>query len=86
MPERPGTVCDKEGHVRLVVPRLDLAAYLTLAIGQLRPYAARDPNAAAHLIRTLKALKTSIVDADKRALVDVELARLCHTTGTEKED
>ncbi len=76
MPSRPCSLSDPAGHVRVVVPRLTFADYLQTAIGQLRPYAVRDPNAAAHLLRTLAIVRDTISDPACRELIETERRRV----------
>lgn len=76
MPRRAGTLYDRGGHVRVVVPRLAFADYLRTAIGQLRPYAVQDPNAAAHLLRTLDLIIPAIMDKRDRELATLERERV----------
>ncbi|WP_167737596.1 DUF2254 domain-containing protein [Sphingomonas parva] len=76
LPRRSTVVRDKEGRPRLLLRRLSFGDYLNSAIGQLRPYAARDPNAAAHLARTLEVVGKSIRDNENHALLRAELDRV----------
>ncbi len=76
MPSRPGAMRDQDGKLRVIVPRLTFEDYLQTAIGQLRPYAVRDPNAAAHLLNTLKIVGDSIADEGDRELVESERERV----------
>ena len=75
MPSRPPQLADSDGTIRLTIPRLRFANYLETAIGRLRPYATRDPNAGAHLLQTLDALRDGIVNGPHRALVEAERHR-----------
>ncbi len=76
MPRRNSTLRDEDGHVRVLVPRLIFADYLHLAVGQLRPYAARDPNAATHLLRSLETVAESVTDPANRTIIERERERL----------
>jgi uncharacterized membrane protein len=76
MPRPSVSLRDEHAHVRVLVPRLFFADYLKLAVGQLRPYAARDPNAAAHLLSVLETVAASVTDIADRALVEDERERL----------
>jgi uncharacterized membrane protein len=76
MPERPGRLRDEEGGIRLVIPRLSFADFVNTAIGQLRPYAASDPNAGAHLVRTLDKVREAVADPQHRALIGAERDRV----------
>lgn len=86
MPSRPGALRDQDGNLRVVVPRLVFADYLRTAIGQLRPYAVRDPNAAAHLLRTLSVVGDSIADGRDRELVESECERVRSEMTQQSED
>lgn len=87
MPTPPARLRDEDGQVRLNVPRLDFADYLHAAVGQLIPYAMKDPNAGAHLVRTLDGVGEAVPDPHHKGLVEAErdnVARvLMTTTGTE---
>ena len=76
MPEGSAAVIDAEGCVRLILPRLDYADYIEAAIGRLRPYAARDVNAAAHLLKTLAAVWEAVEVPAHRASLELERNRL----------
>jgi uncharacterized membrane protein len=76
MPGRSVAVADEQGRVRLIMPRLDYADYVEAAIGRLRPYAARDPNAATHLLETLVAVREAVENPAHQALLDLERNRL----------
>jgi uncharacterized membrane protein len=79
MPGRSALVRDEEGCVRLVMPRLSYADYVQTAVGQLRHYAAKDPNAGAHLVYTLEEVRKAIADPRHRALIGAEQDRVTHS-------
>lgn len=72
MPQRPAALADEEGRVRLIMPRLDYASYVQAAIERLRPYAARDVNAAAHLLQVLTTVSQAVADPAHRDLLNLE--------------
>lgn len=76
MPEQSAAVADEVGRVRLIMPRLDYADYVEAAIGRLRPYAAQDANAAAHLLKTLVVVRDAVENSAHRALLELERNRL----------
>lgn len=76
MPPQPRHLCDADGRYRVTMPRLTFAHYLEVGIGQLRPYAAKDPNAAAHLEQMLHDLRDRCGAAEHRALIEVHRVRL----------
>lgn len=76
MPAKPPRLCDEGGRVRLIVPRLVFADYLHSAVGQLRPYATRDRNAGAHLVRTLDAVRDGVANGQHRMLIEAEKDRV----------
>lgn len=84
MPERPSRLRDENGCVRVVMPRRGFADYVHSAIGQLRPYAAKDPNAGAHLVRTLDKVCEAVADPHHRALIRVERDRVTRTIDKEQ--
>ena len=59
-----------------MVPRLGFADYLQSAVGQLRPYAVKDPNAGAHLLRTLDKVRDAVTDPRHSALLGAERDRV----------
>ena len=70
MPEPSRVLYDQQGRPRLIVSQLDYRDYLELAIGRLLPYAARDPNAAEHLQRTMDFVRETVANPGHRALLD----------------
>lgn len=82
---RTRTLLDDEGHPRVIVRRLLFVDYLDLAAGQLRSYAARDPNAAARLLHTLDLVEASALNCSDRVAVQAERARLCDAITRSKE-
>ena len=86
MPVKSPILKDDEGRARVVVPRLGYADYLASAVGQLRPYAARDPNAGAYLLRTLEKVRDAVDDPRHRALMVAEHARVARAMGQEDDD
>jgi uncharacterized membrane protein len=84
MPERPARIRDEEGRVRLVMPRLGFADYLHEAIGQLRPYA-KDPNAGAHLVRTLNEVRAAVSDPRHEALIMAERDRVARAIANDED-
>ena len=66
------------------MPRLGFGDYLQVAVSQLRPYAARDPNAGAHLLRTLDVVRDAITDPRHRVLVGAERDRVARATQKEE--
>ena len=76
MPGRPATLRDDEGRARVVMPRLAFADYLQAAVGQLRSYAAGDPNVGPHLLHTLEKVREAIADPHHRALIGAEHRRV----------
>ena len=72
MPTPPAWLRDEDGSVRLNVRRLGFADYLHVAVGQLIPYATRDPNAGAHLVRTLNAVLEAVADPRHKRLLEAE--------------
>lgn len=76
MPQRPAVLRDEEGIARVVQRRLGLSDFLRAAVGQLAPYAVKDPNAGAHLVRTLETICASLSDPDQRAQVKAEHDRV----------
>lgn len=77
----PRMVKDGEGQVRLWLEPLTFADYVASAFGQLRPYAARDPNARACLRNTLTGLTDRTRDPAKRRCIHAELERLLQEKG-----
>ena len=53
------------------------------AIGQLRPYAVKDPNARAHLLNMLEKLNEAVADPEHRASIDVERRRVAPGVATD---
>lgn len=72
VPMPPARLRDEDGQVRLNVPRLEFADYLQAAVGQLIPYAIKDPNAGAHLVRTLDAVFEAVADSQHKRLIGAE--------------
>jgi uncharacterized membrane protein len=72
MPQRPARLRDEQGRICLVVRRLGFSDYLHAAIGRLRPYAAKDPNAGAHLTHTLDTVRAAVANPRHGALIDAE--------------
>lgn len=71
--EPNGVIADEAGAVRLIFEPLTFDDYVASAFGQLRPYVARDPNARARTVQTLKMVAARTSDAAKRARVREEL-------------
>jgi uncharacterized membrane protein len=71
-----GVRVDGRGTVRLVFSPHVFDDFVAAAFGQVRPYAARDPNARAHTARTLEKVADRTRDPARRALVRAELDRL----------
>jgi uncharacterized membrane protein len=76
MPVKPTILRDEDGRARVMVPRLGYADYLKCAVGQLRPYAVKDPNANAHLLQMLGKVRDALTDPRHKALVGAEHARV----------
>jgi uncharacterized membrane protein len=76
MPQPAAAIADEQGRVRLIMPRLGYADYVDAAIGRLRPYAARDANAAAHLLKTLSMVWEAVTNPAHRTLLEVQRDRL----------
>ncbi len=84
MPEQPSVLRDEDGRARVLVPRLGFVDYLGSAVGQLRPYAAGDPNAGAHLLHMLEKVRDAVADPHHHALVNVEHGRVAQAMEGEK--
>jgi uncharacterized membrane protein len=80
MPVRSATLRDESGNARVIIPRLDFADYLEVAIGQLRLYAAGDKNVAEHLDRTLAGARERSSHAGHRALIEAERVYLAQAS------
>jgi uncharacterized membrane protein len=76
MPQPAAAIADEQGHVRLIMPRLGYADYVDAAIGRLRPYAARDANASAHLLKTLSMVWEAVTNPAHRTLLEIQRDRL----------
>lgn len=76
-----GALADPAGTVRVMFEPLGFADYVASAFGQLRSYAARDPNARAHSIRTLEKVVQRTRDPARQAAVRAELERLLNEGG-----
>ncbi len=76
MPKRPAVLRDHDGTGRVICRRLAFADYVHTAISQLRPYAVRDPNVAAHLLETLETLAAELTDTRDRDIVNLERERI----------
>ena len=83
MPRRSSVLRDEDGRVRVLVRRLGFADYLRSAIGQLRPYAVKDPNARAHLLHMLEKLNLAVADPEHRASIDMERRRVAPDVATD---
>ena len=67
-----GLCAGEDGVVRVGAEPLDFASYATTAFGQLRSYAANDPNAGAHAVRTLATIAERVRDPVKRAAIEYQ--------------
>ena len=76
MPTKPSTLYDQGGTARVRVPRLSMANYLDGAVGQLAPYAVKDPNVGARLITMLAKVADALPAGPVRVLVETEHARI----------
>ncbi len=76
LPKQSECVTDENGALRLVIPRLGFEDYLTCAVGQLRPYAAPDPNAGARLLAMLMLLADAVSAPHHRALIFAEIREI----------
>lgn len=74
--DEAGVLADEQGKARLVFDPLGFEDFVASGFGQLRPYAARDPNARAHTVRTLEKIINRTGNPEKRAFVHAELERL----------
>ena len=88
MPVPPSRLCDDDGEIRLNIPRPSFADYLHAAVGQLAPYAAKDSNAGAHLLRMLDGVIEAVSDTDNKRSLGAErdkfvraLAKMSRTDG-----
>jgi uncharacterized membrane protein len=72
---RPNALSDEAGNPRVIMRRLTFGDFVDLAFGQLRPYAAGDPNVSAHMLLTLDIVSGSVGDPTARALIQQEKER-----------
>ena len=86
MPVKPSILRDQESQARVVVPRLDFDDYLKSAVGQLRPYAIKDPNAAPHLLYALEKVRDAVDDPLHRALTIAEHTRVARAMRQERDE
>ncbi|HEX5776376.1 MAG TPA: DUF2254 domain-containing protein [Caulobacteraceae bacterium] len=74
LPDPARTAAD--GDVRVIALPDGFGIFLGQSFGQLRGYAARDPLAALHFLKTLGEIAARCVDADQLRLIDLERSRL----------
>jgi uncharacterized membrane protein len=74
---------DDEGKVRVVALPDGFAEYVERAFGRLRQYAARDMNAALHLLRTLGEVAAGCCTHEQTTILAVEAERLAEMSESE---
>lgn len=72
----PSTLCDDDGTLRVIVPRLEVGELVEHLFGELRAHGAGDPMVARHLALALRRLQASSDDPELRETIDREVGRL----------
>jgi uncharacterized membrane protein len=67
---------DDNGDLRVIAPTGSLAIHLDRGFGRLRPYAARDANAATHFVSRLRSLTGALQSAEQAEAVANEVEKL----------